>query len=57
MDDASATDRWHEDRTSLQRVYDGLVGSQTFLTAQEFANRADCSERLPGTHSNSSPKC
>jgi len=45
MDDASATDRWHEDRTSFQRVYDGLVGSQTFLTAQEFANRADCSER------------
>lgn len=44
MDDASATDRWHEDRTSFQRVYDVLVGSQTFLTAQEFANRADCSE-------------
>ena len=44
MNDASATDRWHEDRTSFQRVYDGLVGSQTFLTAQEFANRVDCSE-------------
>jgi len=44
MNEASATDRWCKDRTSFQRVYDVLVGSQTFLTAQTFANRADCSE-------------
>ena len=44
MNEASATDRWCKDRTSFQRVYDVLVGSQTFLTAQEFADRADCSE-------------
>jgi len=44
MDDASETDRWREDRTSFQRIYDVLVGSQTFLTIQEFAERADCSE-------------
>jgi len=46
MDDASATDCWREDRTPFQRVYDVLVGSQTFLTAQEFADRADCSETV-----------
>jgi predicted transcriptional regulator len=44
MDDASATDRWREDRTSFQRIYDVLVGSQPFLTVREFAERADCSE-------------
>jgi len=44
MDDASATDRWRGDRFHYQRVYDVLVGSQTFLTAQELADRADCSE-------------
>lgn len=44
MNDVSVADRWREDRTSFQRVYDVLIGSQTFLTAQEFADRADCSE-------------
>lgn len=46
MDDASATDRWREERTPFQRVYDVLVGSQTFLTAQELADHADCSETV-----------
>ena len=44
MSDASAADRWQDDRTTFQRVYDVLVGSQSFLTAQEFADRAACSE-------------
>ena len=44
MSNASAADRWREDRTTFQRVYDVLVGSKAHLTAQEFAERADCSE-------------
>jgi predicted transcriptional regulator len=44
MSETSATDRWAENRTTLQRVYDVLVGTQTFATAQEFAERAECSE-------------
>ena len=44
MSDTSATDRWQGDRTTFQRVYDVLVGTQSFLTAQEFADRAACSE-------------
>ena len=44
MSDTSAADRWQDERTTFQRVYDVLVGSQSFLTAQEFAERAACSE-------------
>ena len=44
MTDTSAADRWQDERTTFQRVYDVLVGSQSFLTAQEFADRAECSE-------------
>ena len=44
MDDTEGADRWQDDRTTFQRVYDVLVGSQTFLTAQEFADHASCSE-------------
>ena len=44
MSDTSAADRWQDDRTTFQRVYDVLVGSQSFLTAQGFADRAECSE-------------
>lgn len=44
MSDTSATDRWQDERTTFQRVYDVLVGTQSFLTAQEFADRAECSE-------------
>jgi predicted transcriptional regulator len=43
MTPANDTDRWPEDRTTFQRVYDVLVGTTTFLTAAEFAERADCS--------------
>jgi len=44
MSDTSAADRWQDERTTFERVYDVLVGSQTFLTVQEFADRAACSE-------------
>jgi len=44
MSDISAADRWQDERTTFQRVYDVLVGSQSFLTAQGFADRAECSE-------------
>lgn len=44
MSDSAAEDRWQETRTTFQRVYDVLVGSQTFLTVQAFADRGDCSE-------------
>jgi predicted transcriptional regulator len=44
MTDTSATERWTGDRTTFQRVYDILVGAQSLLTAQEFAERAECSE-------------
>ena len=44
MSDTSAADHWQDERTTFQRVYDVLVGSQSFLTAQEYADRAECSE-------------
>ena len=44
MSDISAADRWQDERTTFQRVYDVLVGSQSLLTAHEFADRAACSE-------------
>lgn len=44
MSDTSAADRWEDDRTTFQRVYDVLVGTQSFLTAGEFADQAECSE-------------
>lgn len=44
MSDTSAADRWQDERTTFQRIYDVLVGTQSFLTAQEFADRAECSE-------------
>jgi predicted transcriptional regulator len=44
MSDTSTADRWQDGRTTFQRVYDVLVGTQSFLTAQEFADRAECSE-------------
>jgi len=44
MDDTKGADQWQDDRTTFQRVYDVLVGSQTFLTAQEFADHASCYE-------------
>ena len=44
MSDTAVSDRWQADRTTFQRVYDVLVGAQSFLTAGAFADRADCSE-------------
>jgi len=44
MSNTSATDQWQNDRTTFQRVYDILVGTQSFLPVQEFADRGDCSE-------------
>ena len=44
MSKSGATARWQDDRTTFQRVYDVLAGSQSFLTAEEFADRAACSE-------------
>ncbi len=37
-------ERWHAERTTFQRVYDVVLGTQTFRTAQEVADRAECSE-------------
>lgn len=44
MTDSKASDRPPDDRTTFQRVYDDLVGTQAFRTVAEFAERADCSE-------------
>ncbi|MFB6138649.1 MAG: helix-turn-helix domain-containing protein [Halobacteriaceae archaeon] len=44
MTEPDARERWAEDRTTFQRVYDVLVGETDFATAAEFADRADCSE-------------
>lgn len=43
MDRGDAGDRWHEERTTFQRVYDLLVGTDEFLDASEFGERVDCS--------------
>jgi predicted ArsR family transcriptional regulator len=43
MDRGDAGDRWHEERTTFQRVYDLLIGTDEFLSASEFAERAECS--------------
>lgn len=44
MSDPTPEDRWREDRTTFQRVYDALVGTNSFLAAGEYAERAACSE-------------
>jgi predicted transcriptional regulator len=44
VSDTSAVDHWQGERTTFQRVYDVLVGTRSFLTTQEFADRAECSE-------------
>ena len=44
MEEAAAADQWRADRTTFQRVYDVLVGTQTWSSAGAFAKRADCSE-------------
>jgi len=44
MSESSARDRWQDERTTFQRVYDVLVGTHEGATAAEFADRAACSE-------------
>jgi DNA-binding transcriptional MocR family regulator len=44
MDDPSDRDRWQEDRTTFQRVYDVVLGTQEYQSATAFADRAGCSE-------------
>lgn len=44
MSETNAAARWQDNRTTFQRVYDVLVGTQSLLAAREFAERADCSE-------------
>ncbi len=39
-----ASERWADDRTTFQRVYDVLVGTREYLPAGKFADRAACSE-------------
>lgn len=43
MDETAGAKRWAENRTTFQRVYDILVGTQSHLDAREFADRANCS--------------
>jgi len=43
MPPANDTGQWQADRTTYQRVYDVLMATREFLTAAEFAERADCS--------------
>lgn len=44
MSDRSARERWEDDRTTFQRVYDVVVGSTEWLDAGGFADLAACSE-------------
>ncbi|MFC6734432.1 MULTISPECIES: hypothetical protein [unclassified Haladaptatus] len=39
-----AAEQWRTDRTTFQRVYDVLVGTDEPASAQQFAEWADCSE-------------
>lgn len=44
MSDSGSAEGWQADRTTFQRVYDVIVGSQTFEGARAYAERAECSE-------------
>jgi predicted ArsR family transcriptional regulator len=44
MTPANEANQWQGDRTTFQRVYDVLIATRKFLTAADFAERADCSE-------------
>lgn len=35
--------RWHEKRTTFQRVYNVITGLTTYLTTKTIGERADCS--------------
>ena len=43
MNESNSTDRWKEERTTFERVYDTVVGVRSFQTAEELANQARCS--------------
>lgn len=36
--------RWREDRTTFQRVYDVITGTTEYATASDIADAADCSD-------------
>ena len=44
MVESSPETRWAEERTTFQRVYDVIVGTESFQAAAELADRAACSE-------------
>jgi predicted ArsR family transcriptional regulator len=44
MGDPSTRDRWEEDRTTFQRIYDVVLGTQEYQSATAFADHASCSE-------------
>lgn len=43
MTDGSEVDRWTGERTVFQRVYDVIVGTESFESAADVADRAACS--------------
>lgn len=44
MSDSSDADGWRTDRTTFQRVYDAALGLESFSTAAEVAEIAECSD-------------
>lgn len=39
-----ASEQWREERTTFERVYDVLLGTESFQSARTLAEHADCSE-------------
>jgi predicted transcriptional regulator len=44
MADTGFEDGWTDERTTFQRVYDVILGTQSWLPAQEIAEQCACSE-------------
>lgn len=44
MDTESAADQWAADQTTFQRVYETVLGTSEFVSADTIAERARCSE-------------
>ncbi|MYL15326.1 DUF7342 family protein [Halorubrum distributum] len=42
-EDSEARRRWNHDRTTFQRVYDVITGVTDYASANDIADRADCS--------------
>jgi predicted transcriptional regulator len=42
--DTDASEQWREERTTFERVYDVLLGTESFQSARTLAEHADCSE-------------